>query len=223
MTKRIMIIDGGPRKRFNLAALFESFTEGIKSVDETIDVQHVYLYDTDYHGCKSCLGCKVAGGKNFGRCIIKDGLSPILEDMKTADGLAFGTPCFFGVATGQLQAALERMVYPYLSYNEMAIKNDHRVPTATFYTMNADPEQAASNHMEELMFGHIDDLIASTWTTPERICAYNTYQVKDYNKFDLKAFSEENKREWRDTHFDNDCKSAYDAGANMAKKIVANY
>jgi multimeric flavodoxin WrbA len=220
MSKKIVIIDGGPRKRFNLAALLQSFTEGVKSVDSSIDVEHIYLYDIDYHGCKSCLGCKLAGGKNAGNCVIKDGLSPVLDEMKKADGLAFGSPCFFSVATGQLQSALERMVYPYLSYNEMAIKNDHRVPTATFYTMNATPTEADQNHMEELMFGHIDGLIAMTWQQPERVCAYNTYQVHDYNRYDLKAFSEENKRQWRDTHFEADRQKAFAAGVNMANKIL---
>lgn len=220
MKKKILIIDGGPRKRFNLAALLQSFTDGVKSVDSEIEVEHVYLYDIDYHGCKSCMGCKIAGGKNLGRCIIKDGLSSVLEDMKIADGLVFGTPCFFSVATGQLQSALERMIYPYLSYNEMAIKNDHRVPTATFYTMNANPEQAEQNNFEELMFGHIDGLVTRTWTQPERVCAYNTYQVHDYDKYDLKAFSEEAKREWRDAHFEKDKHKAFVAGVNMANKIL---
>lgn len=223
MTKKIIIIDGGPRKRFNLAALLQSFTEGVKSVAADIEVKHVYLYDIDYHGCKSCLGCKLAGGKNLGHCVIKDGLTPVLDDMKTADGLAFASPCFFSVATGQLQAALERMIYPYLSYNEMAMQNDHRVPTATFYTMNATHDEAAQTHMEQLMFGHIDGLVGMTWTQPERVCAYNTYQVRDYDKYDLRAFSEEHKRQWRDTHFEADRQQAFAAGVNMARKIVQTH
>lgn len=184
-------------------------------------MKHVYLYDVDYHGCKSCMGCKIAGGKNHGKCIIKDGLSPVLEEMKDSDGLAFGSPCYFGVATGQLQAALERMVYPYLSYNEMEVKNDHRVPTATFYTMNATPEQAETHHMEESMFGHIDRLVSQAWKKPERICAYNTYQVRDYEKYDLKAFSEEGKRAWRDAHFEEDKQKAFSAGVRMANEILS--
>ena len=43
--KKILIIDGGPRKKFNLAQLLKSFTEGVKSVDASIEVEHDSKYD----------------------------------------------------------------------------------------------------------------------------------------------------------------------------------
>ena len=58
---KIMIIDGGPRKTMNTAAMIEKFSEGVKSVDKAIEVKHVRLYDIDYKGCYSCLACKVRG------------------------------------------------------------------------------------------------------------------------------------------------------------------
>lgn len=69
--KKIIIIDGGPRKNFNLSALFESFKEGVRSVSEDIEVKHVRLYGLDYKGCVACMGCKIVGGKNVGRCPVR--------------------------------------------------------------------------------------------------------------------------------------------------------
>ena len=36
---------------------------------------------------------------------------------------------------------------------------------------------------------------------PEHINAYNTYQVKNYDRFELAAFSESAKRQYRDEHW----------------------
>ena len=45
---------------------------------------------------------------------------------------------------------------------------------------------------------------------------YNTYQVKDYDRYELAGFSEEAKRHWRDAHWEEDLQKAYDAGRKMA-------
>ncbi len=56
---------------------------------------------------------------------------------------------------------------------------------------------------------------------PEHIIAYNTYQVKNYERFELASFSEEAKRQWRDEHWEQDLQKAFDAGKQMAEKILA--
>ena len=59
--KKIMIIDGGPRKNMNTAAMIEAFANGAKSVSDEIEVKTVRLYDIDYKGCRSCMACKLKG------------------------------------------------------------------------------------------------------------------------------------------------------------------
>ena len=56
---------------------------------------------------------------------------------------------------------------------------------------------------------------------PERLIAYNTYQVKNYDRFELAGFSEEAKRQWRDDYWEQDLQKAFDAGKRMAEKILA--
>ena len=51
--KKIMIIDGGPRKNFNTASMLQKFAEGASSVSNEIEVKTVRLYDMDYKGCMS--------------------------------------------------------------------------------------------------------------------------------------------------------------------------
>lgn len=55
----------------------------------------------------------------------------------------------------------------------------------------------------------------------ERGYAYNTLQVKDYSKSDLNGFSIEDKQKWHDDHWTEETQNAFDAGARMAKKNLA--
>jgi multimeric flavodoxin WrbA len=48
--------------------------------------------------------------------------------------------------------------------------------------------------------------------------AYNTYQVKNYDRYELAGFSEEAKRQWRDEHWEEDLQKAFEAGQQMAEK-----
>ena len=53
---------------------------------------------------------------------------------------------------------------------------------------------------------------------PERIIGYNSCQVAQYDNYELGSFSEEAKRAWRDTHWEEDLQRAYDAGRKMAEQ-----
>ncbi|MBR6265806.1 MAG: hypothetical protein IKR66_04365, partial [Bacteroidales bacterium] len=63
--------------------------------------------------------------------------------------------------------------------------------------------------------------IAQALGEPEKLTAYNTYQVKNYNNYELAGFSEEAKRQYRDEHWEDDLQQAYDAGRRMAEKIIS--
>ena len=54
---------------------------------------------------------------------------------------------------------------------------------------------------------------------PSHVIAYNTYQVKDYSRFELKSFSEEAKRQYRDEHWEEDLQRAFAAGKRMAEEL----
>ena len=68
--------------------------------------------------------------------------------------------------------------------------------------------------------GHASNSISAALGEPEHLIAYNTYQVKNYDRYELAGFSEEAKRQWRDEHWEKDLQKAYDAGRQMAEKIL---
>ena len=73
--KKIVIIEGGPRRNMNTAQMLQKFAEGAQSAEAGIEVKTYRLYDLDYKGCMSCMACKVKG-KASNICKFKDTLTP---------------------------------------------------------------------------------------------------------------------------------------------------
>ncbi len=73
------------------------------------------------------------------------------------------------------------------------------MPVLLIETMNGTPERNNSQG-----YGSIEYCIETALGKPERLIAYNTYQVKNYDRYELAGFSEEAKRQWRDEHWEED-------------------
>jgi len=213
-----MMIDGGPRKTMNTAAMVEAFSKGAQSISKEIEVKHIRLYDIDYKGCRSCLACQIKGSKFKEYCGYKDGISEILKETAYSDGICFASPMYFGDITAQTRAFMERLYFPWLSYNDYNLKAPKRFPTAFIYTMNAPKDYLPQL---EPTFDRIESMTTAFLQKPERIIAFNTCQVNDYDRYDMAAYSKEEKLKWREENFDNDLKQAYDAGMRMAKQILS--
>lgn len=212
--KKIMIIDGGPRKTFNTASMLQKFAEGASSASDEIEVKTVRLYDLDYKGCMSCMACKVKG-KASNVCKFRDALTPVLEEIAEADGLVLGSPNYFGEITAQMRAFLERLAFAWLSYNDYSITAPKRMPVVLVETMNGTPE-----YNNDHGYGSMEHCITQALGQPEKLIAYNTYQVKNYGNYELGGFSEEAKRRYREEHWQEDLQNAFEAGKRMAEAIV---
>ena len=212
--KKIIIIDGGPRTTFNTASMLKKFAEGASSVSNEIEVKTVRLYALDYKGCMSCMACKIKG-KASQVCKYKDALAPVLEEIAQADGLVLGSPNYFGEITGQMRAFLERLAFPWLSYNDYSMTAPKRMPVVLLETMNGLPNRNNSQG-----FGSMEYCIANALGQPDKLYAYNTYQVKNYANFELGGFSEEAKRQYREEHWEEDLQKAFEAGRRMAEIII---
>ena len=213
--KKIMIIDGGPRRNFNTASMLQKFAEGASSVGSDIEVKTVRLYGLDYKGCMSCMACKIKG-KASNVCKFKDALTPVLEEIAEADGLVLGSPIYFGDVTGQMRAFLERLAFPWLSYNDYSMTAPKRMPVVLVETMNGLPDRNNSQG-----YGSMEYCLKAALGEPERLIAYNTYQVKNYDRFELASFSEEAKRQYREEHWEQDLQKAFEAGRHMAESTLA--
>jgi multimeric flavodoxin WrbA len=216
---KVYAINGSPRKNKNTSILLQKALDGVKesAKDKEIETEIINLYDLKYTGCKSCFACKRLGGKSYGKCAVKDDLQEVLEKVSQADGLIFGSPIYFGTITGQLQSFLERLLFPYLVYDEnYSSIPPKKMPTAFIYTMNA-PEELMNQIGYLKTFHHIESVIERILTKPLVIHSNNTYQFDDYSKYESSAFSEEAKAAHRKIQFPLDCQKAFELGVNLIK------
>ena len=114
MTKKIIAVNAGPRKGWNTDTLIDEAIKGAQA--QGAEVIKYDLYNRDkYTGCISCFVCKKEQFK--GHCIVKDGLTEILDDIREADGLIIGTPNYLSEMTASFRAIYERLIFQNLTYN----------------------------------------------------------------------------------------------------------
>ena len=87
-----------------------------------------------------------------------------------------------------------------------------KMPVLLIETMNGTPERNNSQG-----YGSMEHCISASLGNPERLVAYNTYQVKNYDRYELAGFSEEAKRKYREEHWEEDLQKAFEAGKRMAE------
>lgn len=211
---RILAINGSPRKKWNTATLLDHALEGARQGGA--DTRLVHLYDLDYTGCISCFECKKIGGKSYGRCAVKDGLTPILEEAGQADALVLGTPVYFGAESGMMRCFVERLVFPYLTYTPgYASLFTRAIPTALIYTMNV-PEPALADLGYAVSMERLRAFMARTFGSCELLASTDTYQFTDYSKYLSTVWDEAAKRKRREEVFPQDCARARELGIRLA-------
>ncbi|HOX34486.1 MAG TPA: flavodoxin family protein [Methanoregulaceae archaeon] len=212
--KKVIAINGSPRKKWNTATLLEHALEGAAS--EGAATELVHLYDLDYKGCTSCFSCKLKGGKSYGKCAMKDGLTPVLEKIQNADALILGSPIYFGIVTGEMRSFMERLLFPNLTYTRPPQSlAPRRMPTAFLYTMNVSEQMMKENYgahitanasQLKMMFGQSESLFCN-----------ETLQFEDYDKVVFSYFDPEERRKRHREVFPKDCRRAFELGARLVK------
>ncbi len=104
MAKRIIILNGSPRKNGNTAELIKSFIKGALEAGNT--VAEFFLNEMDIHGCLGCFG----GGKNpESPCVQKDDMLKIYPEYQAADVVVLASPLYYWTVSGQLKTAFDRL------------------------------------------------------------------------------------------------------------------
>ena len=219
---KIYAINGGPRKNWNTDTMLKHFLDGAASVNKNIETEMVYLYNLAYKGCTSCYACQRDDDRTYGQCQVKDDIYDLLRTVPNADCVVFGCPIYFHDLTAELRAFLERLIYQYLSFESPTSSNNapKRLRIAMIYTMNVTKESMELSNYDHIL-GTTENYLKDIFGyRPERLCAYNTYQYKDYSKYRAKYWDERGKALYRRIHFGQDCKSAYELGKSMVSDII---
>ena len=104
MGRKIVILNGSPRRRGNTSALVNALIEGAESAGHT--VTEFFLNDMDIHGCKGCFG----GGKDLDHpCVQRDDMEKIYPAYREADVVVLASPLYYWTISGQLKCAFDRL------------------------------------------------------------------------------------------------------------------
>jgi multimeric flavodoxin WrbA len=213
---KIIAFNGSPRKNWNTAMLLEKALDGAAS--EGAETELIHLYDLNYKGCISCFACKTKDGKSYGRCAVKDELTPVLKRAGEADSIVFGSPIYFGTATGHSRSFMERLLFPYSTYTEPpGTLFSRKIHTGFIYTMNVSEEMMRERGFDR-QIAITEETLTRIFKAPsETFYSFDTYQFEDYSKVFAIRFNPEKKAKRRAEVFPRDCEKAFEMGARFAR------
>ena len=208
----IIAVSGSPRKGRNTEQMLSSALEGAAS--RGAQVKMIRLYDLNFKGCKSCLACKRIGAQR--KCFVRDDLTPVLDELSNADAIIFGSPIYFMELTGVLHACLERFYFPFVTYSaERQTFFGRTLPIAFVYTMNVTEDWLKQIPIAN-RFAEVTEVLFGV--KPEIVCAYDTWQYPDYEKFEHGIFSVEQKKRHRAEEFPGELESARRLGITLVER-----
>ncbi|MDR1021337.1 MAG: flavodoxin family protein [Synergistaceae bacterium] len=212
--KKVMAINGGPRKNWNTADMLRSALDGAASAGA--ETEMIHLYDLDYRGCVSCFSCKRVESYRDGKCAMRDGLSPVLDLVMESDAVVMGSPIYISDVTGALRSFWERLIFMNLAYDmEERSVCTKKISCGLIYTMNIPQEMMTEWGYADMFEEHMR-FLSVLGGTCEYLAACDTYQFDDYSKYHAPMFDADHKRRRRDAVFPSDCEKAYQMGVRLA-------
>ena len=98
MGKKIIVLNGSPRKNGNTSALVKAFREGAESAGHS--VTEFWLGGMKINGCRGCCASP---------CVQKDDMEQIYPAYKEADVVVLASPLYYWTISGQLKCAFDRL------------------------------------------------------------------------------------------------------------------
>ena len=215
---KVIAVNGSPRKNWNTATLLQKVLDGAASQGAETEIFH--LYELNYKGCISCFSCKTKNGQSYGRCAVKDDLTPILKEVEEVDAIILGSPIYFGTVTGEMKSFMERLMFPYTTYTDPpGTLFSRKIRTGFIYTMNIQEKMVKVRGYDSYFTANRMTL-ERIFGSSETLCSYDTYQFEDYSKYVAPRFDPIKKAKRRAEVFPKDCEDAFAMGARFVKKLV---
>jgi len=106
---KVLAINGSSRRKGNTHLLLEKALEPAR--DAGFETETVSLADVNVLPCTACRKC----AEKQGECILDDDFEPLYRKMVEADAILLGSPVYFGSASPQIKALMDRA--GYVAYN----------------------------------------------------------------------------------------------------------
>lgn len=212
--KKIIAVNGSPRSAWNTGTLVREAARGAEAQGAQVKLYDLYKLEK-FTGCISCFGCKLE--ENLGRCVCRDGLYELLEEIRSADGLILGTPNYLGDVSAGFRALYERLIFQSLSYKlEPRSYNTRRIPVLFIMTSNA-AEAFYPQIGYDRMLENYRNMLGSMVGETKLMISSDTLQVNDYERYNWTMFDPAAKRARHAELFPAEKEKAFGLGAEMAR------
>lgn len=104
MAKKIVILNGSPRKTGNTSALVKAFTEGAESAGNTVTT--FFLDSMNIYNCKGCFG---GHSSRECPCVQKDDMAQIYPAVRECNVIVLASPLYYWNLSGQIKTTLDRL------------------------------------------------------------------------------------------------------------------
>lgn len=208
----VIAFNGSPRQNGTTATLLHKALEGAAS--RGAKTEFVQLSQIKMRGCQACFSCKKRGGKSYGKCALRDGMTPLYAKIEDADAVFLGSPIYFGTVTSGTKMFIERL-FPYFTYKDYSSNFPRKIPVGLVVTMGVnDQEMEGFRQHIQLNRGILWMLLGPT----EVLASTDTLHVENYSEIVADALEPRigQKLEHQRTVLPLDCEKAFAMGAKFA-------
>jgi multimeric flavodoxin WrbA len=140
----VLALNGSPRRGGNTEVLLDRAIAGAR--DTGAEIEKLTLNELDFSGCQDCGGCR-----KDGICIQRDELHPVYEKIKSADGLIFASPIFFGSLSAQSKKLIDRLQAFWVAKNLLNKKISVSRRRGIFICVQASPHEKFFKNAREIV------------------------------------------------------------------------
>jgi multimeric flavodoxin WrbA len=108
MSKKVLILNGSPRKNGNTVFLIGRLKEGIHETQPDAEIEIIHLAFLKISPCNACDGCRMENpGKPY--CVIRDDMAGLYDKVIKADAIIIASPVYWFTMTAQTKLFVDRL------------------------------------------------------------------------------------------------------------------
>lgn len=168
----VLAIVGSPRKGKATDRLVDKAIKGVQNKSPNASIKKIYLSDHQINHCRDCLTCWKSNTEGpVARCVIRDDMDDINQDILKADAVIMGTPIHMGYATALMMTFLERICWTFAK------------PERSYVIVNGCPAPRSDKKRKAVIIA-VSGMIPARY---KRLCNWATPQIKGVIKDSLNA------------------------------------
>jgi len=176
--KKLVIFNGSPRMDGNIATVMNIVARGAR--DNGGEVKFYTLFKMKFMACQSSFKCRIGNGD----CSINDEITVALNEVKTADAVAIGSPIYMMQMTGPVKNLYDRF-YPLTDTEYQPRYGIKKL--LTVYSQGVEDPHTFESYFEytaalfpSLGFDLVDNIVCTNANDPETADRNKELKVRAY-------------------------------------------